>query len=170
MFLVLLLLTICPLEAQNTEGSRCNLAVYVTGWNGLQNPRIISPSIRKIAQNTAIPILTDKGNCWIIKRSSEFLKLMKKAEKTLQPLEELNDTLVAELGALYGAQKICCINIVKFENVLHVDIFMLDVATKTYSDYVEVGEENCNGKRTIRSAIEAAINKMPCIATTQISH
>lgn len=154
--IMLLLHIVIDLYAQNADGSRYNLAVYATGF---QDGQPISVSIKSIAQNTAITKLTGGGNYQLIERSSEFLKQIE-AEQQFQQSGDVADNQIAELGASYGAQKICVISVTIDGGYLYVAARIVDVVKKIS---FESGEAECvdyRGVAQIRPTVGKALDQI----------
>lgn len=141
------------LPAQNMGGERYNLAVYATG---LQDGRQISDDIKNVAQNTASTKLTGGGNYQLIERSNEFLKQIEE-EKKFQQSGDVADNQIAELGASYGAQKICVISITIAGKYLYIAARIVDVATKTSFESGDADIEGYSGIAQIRPTVIKAI-------------
>lgn len=154
LLLILLFIAGCSVQAQNTNGGRYNLAVYATG---LQDGQNISASIKTIAQNTASTNLTGGGNYQLIERSSEFLKQIEEEQK-FQQSGDVADNQIAELGASYGAQKICVISITIDGDYLYVAARIVDVATKTSFESGEAENTSYSGIAQLRPTVVKAIN------------
>lgn len=148
------------LSAQNNGGERYNLAVYATG---LQDGKLISETIKTVAQNTASTKLTGGGNYQLIERSNEFLKQIEEETK-FQQSGDVADNQIAELGASYGAQKICVISITIAGNYLYVAARIVDVSTKTSFESGDADLEGYAGiaqiRPTVISAIEPILNRV----------
>lgn len=150
------------LAAQNPNGNRYNLAVYATG---LQDGNPISTPIKNIAQNTASTNLTGGGNYQLIERSNEFLKQIEE-EKHFQQSGDVADNQIAELGASYGAQKICVISITIEGDYLYVAARIVDVATITSYESGEADISGYTGIAQIRPTVVSAIKQILLAAGT----
>lgn len=142
--------------AQNPNGNRYNLAVYATG---LQDGSPISASIKTVAQNTASTNLTGRGNYQLIERSDEFLKQIEE-EKHFQQSGDVADNQIAEVGASYGAQKICVISITIEKDYLYVAARIVDVSTKTSYESGEADLSGYKGLAQIRPTVAEAIKRI----------
>lgn len=154
--LLILLLGVSSLQAQNSSGGRYNLAVYATG---LQDGQNISATVKTIAQNTAITNLTGRGNYQLIERSNEFLKQIEEEQK-YQQSGDVADAQISKIGESFGAQKICVISIAVDGDYLYVAARIVDVVTKTSFESGEAEEPNYTGTSQIRPTVVEAINQI----------
>ena len=164
LFLILLLLSVCSLQAQN-DNEHCQLAVYAIG---LQDEKPLSPNIKMIARNAAITHLTAYGNYMLIERSSEFLMSINK-EMEFQQSGNLEDSQLARIGEKFGAQKVCVISISIIKEYLYVAARIVDVSTGVS---FESGEADLNGyysESKIRSTVQNAINQLLGTSNTTTS-
>ena len=117
-----------PIFAQNTgNNDRYNLAVYATGT---QDNQPLTAALQTIVQNRTITKLTGEGNYRLIERSGEFLKEIQNEQK-MQQSGDVADGQIAEIGAGYGAQKICVVSVTIIGKYLYIATRIVDVATKT---------------------------------------
>lgn len=155
LFLILLLLSVCSLQAQN-DNERCQIAVYAIG---LQDEKPLSPNIKMIARNAAITHLTAYGNYMLIERSSEFLMSINK-EIEFQQSGNIEESQLARIGEKFGAQKVCVISISIIKEYIYVAARTVDVSTGVS---FESGEADLNGyysESQIRSTVQNAINQL----------
>lgn len=145
------------LSAQNAgDNQRFNLAVYATG---LQDGNALSASVKSVAQNTASTNLQKGGNYQLIERSNEFLKQIEE-EQRIQQSGDVADDQIAEVGASYGAQKICVINVIIEGDYLYVAARIVDVTTKTSYESAEADVKGYQGIAQIRPTVADAINQI----------
>lgn len=145
------------LSAQNTgSNERYNLAVYATG---MQNDQPLSTSIQTVVQNKTITKLTGEGNYRLIERSNEFLRQIQN-EQTIQQSGDVADGQIAEIGAGYGAQKICVVSVTIINQYLYIATRIVDVATKTSYESGDAEITNYRSVPDLTKALEQALNKM----------
>ena len=145
------------LSAQNAgSNDRYNLAVYATG---LQNDQPISASLLTVVQNKTITKLTGEGNYRLIERSNEFLRQIQN-EQTLQQSGEVADEQIADVGAGYGAQKVCVVSITIVDKYLYIATRIVDVATKTSYESGDAEVTDYNSIPVLTKALESALNRM----------
>lgn len=164
LFLILLLLSVCSLQAQN-DNERCQIAVYAIG---LQDEKPLSPNIKMIARNAAITHLTAYGNYMLIERSSEFLMSINK-EIEFQQSGNIEESQLARIGEKFGAQKVCVISISIIKEYIYVAARTVDVSTGVS---FESGEADLNGyysESQIRSTVQNAINQLLGTSNTTTS-
>lgn len=156
-FLVFLLSVIgYSLLAQNTDGTRYKLAVYVTVTGGKQDDQEEVQNITAIAQGTASNALIGSGRYEMIERSDEFLQQILK-EQMIQGSGDVRDDQILQIGASYGAQKICVVGITVSGNYLYVAARIVDVVTKTSSESGEADNDHYTGVSKIRPTVLEAI-------------
>lgn len=159
MFFVLSLMLglICVSFAQNTgNNERYNLAVYAVG---LQNDQPLSTSIQTVVQNKTITKLTGEGNYRLIERSNEFLQQIQKEQSTQQS-GDVADGQIAEIGAGYGAQKICVVSVTIIDKYLYIATRIVDVATKTSYESGDAEVTDYTSIPVLTKALESALNRM----------
>lgn len=159
MFFVLSLMLglICVSFAQNTgNNERYNLAVYAVG---LQNDQPLSTSIQTVVQNKTITKLTGEGNYRLIERSNEFLQQIQKEQSTQQS-GDVADGQIAEIGAGYGAQKICVVSVTIIDKYLYIATRIVDVATKTSYESGDAEVTDYTSIPELTKALESALNRM----------
>ena len=118
-------------SAQTTsDDGRYNLAVYATGT---QNDQSLPASLQTIIQNRTVTKLTKDGNYRLIERSGEFVRQIQK-EQALQQSGEVADEQIAEIGASFGAQKICVVSVTIIDLYCYVATRIVDVSTKVSAE------------------------------------
>lgn len=153
------------LSAQNTgDNDRYNLAVYATG---LQNDQPISSSLLTVVQNKTITKLTGEGNYRLIERSNEFLRQIQN-EQVMQQSGEVADGQIAEIGAGYGAQKICVVSVTIIDKYLYIATRIVDVATKTSYESGDAEVTNYTSIPDLTKALEDALNRMVSKVGTKV--
>lgn len=163
-FCVLLFLTIfmltgwmSNLSAQSTgNNDRYNLAVYATG---LQDDQPLSSSLLTVVQNKTITKLTGEGNYRLIERSNEFLRQIQN-EQTMQQSGEVADEQIADIGAGYGAQKVCVVSITIIDKYLYIATRIVDVATKTSYESGDAEIKEYTSIPVLTKALEDALDRM----------
>lgn len=154
-----LMLAATGLSAQNpSSAKRFNLAVYATGT---QDDNALTPSLLTIIQNRAITKLTSGGSKYqLIERSNDFLKQIQ-SEQKMQSSGEVADGQIAEIGAGYGAEKICVVSVTIVEQYLYIATRIVDVATKTSFESGDAVCENYNSKiPELMKTLENSLDKM----------
>ena len=150
-----------PIAAQTTgDNERYNLAVYATGT---QNDQPLSTSLQTVVQNKTITKLTGEGNYRLIERSGEFLKEIQNEQK-MQQSGDVADGQIAEIGAGYGAQKICVVSVTIIDKYLYIATRIVDVATKTSYESGEAEVTNYKDIPVLTKTLDVALNTM--LATT----
>lgn len=142
--------------AQNGYAERYNLAVYATGT---QDDQPLSPSLQTVVQNKTITKLTGEGNYRLIERSNEFLIQINREQK-MQQSGDVADNQIAEIGAGYGAEKICVVSITIIDKYLYIATRIVDVATKTSYESGDAEVTNYTSVPVLTQALEQALNKM----------
>lgn len=144
-------------SAQTTsDDGRYNLAVYTTGT---QNDHVLSASLQNVIQNRTITKLTGEGRFRLIERSGEFLKQIQ-SEQTMQQSGDVADGQIAEIGASYGAEKICVVSVTIVDKYLYIAARIVDVATKTSFESGDAEINNYNSIPLLTKTLETALNKM----------
>ena len=138
------------------DGKRYNLAVYTTGT---QNDQTLSISLQNVIQNKTITKLTGEGRFRLIERSGEFLKQIQ-SEQTMQQSGDVADGQIAEIGAGYGAEKICVVSVSIINQYLYIATRIVDVATKTSFESGDAEINNYNSIPLLTKTLETALNKM----------
>lgn len=138
------------------NGEQYDLAVYVTG---IQNDQGIPMSTLTVIQNKTITMLTAEKIYHLIDRSGEFFKQIQN-EQALQQSGEIADGQIAEIGAEYGAEKICLVSVTIIDNYLYVATRIVDVATKTSHESGDAEASNYNSIPVLTQTLENALNKM----------
>ena len=138
------------------DGKRYNLAVYTTGT---QNDQTLSISLQNVIQNRTITKLTGEGRFRLIERSGEFLKQIQ-SEQTMQQSGDVADGQIAEIGAGYGAEKICVVSVSIINQYLYIATRIVDVATKTSFESGDAEINNYNSIPLLTKTLETALNKM----------
>lgn len=148
----------CNLAYAQNNGNegRYNLAVYATG---IQNDRPLSVSLQTVIQNRTITLLTANGNYRLIERSGEFLKQLKN-EQTMQQSGDVADGQIADIGAGYGAEKICVVSTTIIDNYLYIATRIVDVATKTSFESGDAEVTNYNSISVLTKTLEMSLNRM----------
>lgn len=154
-----LMLAASGLAAQNPSGEkRLNLAVYATGLQDDNKP--LSSALQTIVQNKAITKLTSNGKYQLIERSNEFLKQIQ-SEQNMQHSGDVADEQIAEIGAGYGAEKICVVSVTIINQYLYIATRIVDVATKTS---YESGDAECEKYASkipeLTKTLEQSLDKM----------
>ena len=154
-----LMLAGAGLSAQNPYGEkRLNLAVYATGLQDDNKP--LSSALQTIIQNKAITKLTGNGKYQLIERSNEFLKQIQ-SEQNMQHSGDVADEQIAEIGAGYGAEKICVVSVTIINQYLYIATRIVDVATKTS---YESGDAECEKYASkipeLTKTLEQSLDKM----------
>lgn len=143
--------------AQTTgDNERYNLAVYATGT---QNDQPLSASLQTVVQNKTITKLTGEGNYRLIERSNEFLIQINKEQK-VQQSGDVADNQIAEIGAGYGAEKICVVSITIIDQYLYIATRIVDVTTKTSFESGDAEVTDYTSVPVLTQALEQALNKM----------
>ncbi|MBO4231666.1 MAG: hypothetical protein J5862_00295 [Bacteroidales bacterium] len=143
--------------AQNDNNNeRYNLAVYATGT---QNNQPLPISLQNVIQNRTITKLTAEGNYRLIERSSEFLKQIQN-EQSIQQSGDVADGQIAELGASYGAQKICVVSVSIIDKYLYIATRIVDVVTKTSFESADAEIDNYNSIPLLTKTLETTLTKM----------
>lgn len=149
------------LSAQNTgDNKRYNLAVYATGS---ENDQPLSPSLLTVVQNRTITKLTSEGNYRLIERSGEFLKQIQE-EQRMQLSGDVADGQIAEIGAGFGAQKICVVSITIIGKYLYIATRTVDVATKTSYESGDAEITNYKSIPILTKTLDAALDKMLAVS------
>ena len=138
------------------DGKRYNLAVYTTGT---QNDQTLSISLQNVIQNKTITKLTKDGNFRLIERSGEFLKQIQ-SEQTMQQSGDVADGQIAEIGAGYGAEKICVVSVSIINQYLYIATRIVDVATKTSFESGDAETTDYNSMQVVTKTLEKSLNKM----------
>ena len=161
---LLLLLGEGSLRAQNADGSRFKLAVYATvmGINDEQSVK----NIKSIAQGTSSNALIGGGKYEMIERSGEFLQQIE-AEQKYQMSGDVRDDQISQIGASYGAQKICVVGVTISGSYLYVAARIVDVVTKTSSESGEADDDNYIGVAKIRPTVLEAIKTIIGVSDTK---
>lgn len=157
--LTLSLLIIClnSILAQDTNSvEKYNLAVYATGS---QNDQPLSISLQMIVQNRTITKLTSEGDYRLIERSSEFLQQIQK-EQTIQLSGDVADGQIAEIGAGFGAQKICVVSTTILDNYLYVAARIVDVATRTSYESADMEISDYSSPTDLTKTLEKVLDKL----------
>ena len=154
-----LMLAGAGLSAQNPYGEkRLNLAVYATGIQ--DDNKALSSALQTIIQNKAITKLTGNGKYQLIERSNEFLKQIQ-SEQNMQHSGDVADEQIAEIGAGYGAEKICVVSVTIIKQYLYIATRIVDVATKTS---YESGDAECESYNSqipqLTKTLERSLDKM----------
>ncbi|MBP5496987.1 MAG: hypothetical protein J6X98_07440 [Bacteroidales bacterium] len=153
-------------SAQATgDNERYNLAVYATG---IQNDQPLSTSLLTVVQNKTITKLTGEGNYRLIERSGEFLKEIQN-EQNMQQSGEVADGQIAELGAGYGAQKVCVVSVTIIDHYLYIATRIVDVTTKTSYESGDAEDNNFTSIPILTGTLDKALNKMLSFAKKTIS-
>lgn len=145
-----------PSASQKNNKERYNFAVYAIGT---QNDQGLPISIQNVIQNRTITMLTTEGNYRLIERSGEFLKQVQN-ENALQQSGVISDGQIAEIGAGYGAEKICLVSVTKIDNYLYIATRIVDVATKTSHESGDAEASNYNSIPVLTQTLDNALNKM----------
>ena len=146
-----------PIFAQNTgNNDRYNLAVYATGT---QDNQPLTAALQTIVQNRTITKLTGEGNYRLIERSGEFLKEIQNEQK-MQQSGDVADGQIAEIGAGYGAQKICVVSVTIIGKYLYIATRIVDVATKTSYESGDADASEYTSIPELISVLNNALNKM----------
>ena len=157
LLVVLTFFTTGAMFAQSADdGNRLNLAVYTTGT---QNDHVLSASLQNVIQNRTITKLTGEGRFRLIERSGEFLKQIQ-SEQTMQQSGDVADGQIAEIGASYGAEKICVVSVTIVDKYLYIAARIVDVATKTSFESGDAEINNYNSIPLLTKTLETALNKM----------
>ena len=143
--------TLC---AQNVNGYRHKLAVYVT-VTGIQDEL---STIMSIAQSTAANKLINSGKYVMIERSDDFLEQIKN-EQLFQGSGDVRDDQISQIGASYGAEKICVVGISISGSYLYVAARIVDVVTKTASESGEA-DNNSYSVSEIIPTVSIAIDQL----------
>ena len=138
------------------KDERYNLAVYATG---IQNDQALSTSIQTVVQNKTITKLTGEGNYRLIERSNEFLQQIQ-GEQRLQQSGEVADGQIADIGAGYGAQKVCVVSITIIDKYLYIATRIVDVATKTSYESGDAEIKEYTSIPVLTKALEDALDRM----------
>ena len=162
--LLLLLFGAYALPAQNADGSRYKLAVYAT-VTGIQDDQTVK-SIKTIAQGTASNALIGSGRYEMIERSSEFMKQIE-AEQQYQMSGDVRDDQISQIGASYGAQKICVVGVTISGSYLYVAARIVDVVTKTSTESGEADDDDYIGVAKIRPTVLEAIKTIIGVSDTK---
>lgn len=158
-FITITFLLVClhiRAQVQNTENERYNLAVYATGT---QNAQPLSTPLLTIVQNKTITKLTSEGNYRLIERSEEFLQQIKK-EQTTQHSGDVADGQIAEIGAGYGAQKVCVVSVTILDQYLYIATRIVDVVTKTSYESGDAENESYTSFSILTKTLETSLEKM----------
>lgn len=148
------------ITAQNGNEERYNLAVYATGT---QNDQPLSASLQTVVQNKTITKLTGEGNYRLIERSNEFLRQIQN-EQTMQQSGDVADGQIAEIGAGYGAQKICVVSVTIIDKYLYIATRIVDVATKTSFESGDAEVSNYKDIPVLTKTLEISLDKMLAVA------
>lgn len=154
--ILLLVWTAGSAGAQGGGDERYNLAVYATGS---QNDQPLSTSLQTVVQNKTITKLTGEGNYRLIERSNEFLRQIQN-EQTMQQSGDVADGQIAEIGAGYGAQKICVVSITIIDKYLYIATRIVDVATKTSYESGDAEITEYTSIPVLTKALETALDRM----------
>lgn len=146
--------------AQNDNNERYNLAIYATGT---QNDQPLSNSLLDIVHSKTMTKLTNEGNYRLIERSNEFLRQIQN-EQTMQQSGDVADGQIAEIGAGYGAQKICVVSVTIIDKYLYIATRIVDVATKTSYESGDAEVSNYKDIPVLTKTLEMALNKMLSVA------
>lgn len=142
--------------AQTTsDDGRYNLAVYATGT---QNDQSLPASLQTIIQNRTVTKLTEDGNYRLIERSGEFVRQIQK-EQALQQSGEVADEQIAEIGASFGAQKICVVSVTIIDLYCYVATRIVDVSTKVSAESGDAEIANFSIP-LLTKTLETALTKM----------
>lgn len=143
-------------SAQTTsDDERYNLAVYATGT---QNDQSLPASLQTIIQNRTVTKLTEDGNYRLIERSGEFVRQIQK-EQALQQSGEVADEQIAEIGASFGAQKICVVSVTIIDLYCYVATRIVDVSTKVSAESGDAEIANFSIP-LLTKTLETALSKM----------
>lgn len=143
-------------SAQTTsDDGRYNLAVYATGT---QNDQSLPASLQTIIQNRTVTKLTEDGNYRLIERSGEFVRQIQK-EQALQQSGEVADEQIAEIGASFGAQKICVVSVTIIDLYCYVATRIVDVSTKVSAESGDAEIANFSIP-LLTKTLETALSKM----------
>lgn len=146
------------LFAQNpSTAKRFNLAVYATGT---KDDNELDKSLLTIIQNRAITKLTCGGSEYqLIERSNDFLKQIQ-SEQKMQSSGEVADGQIAEIGAGFGAEKICVVSITIVQKYLYIATRIVDVATKTSFESGDAEEKLYLSIPQLTKTLDNSLNKM----------
>ena len=151
----------CQLSAQtSSKNERYNLAVYATGT---QNDQPLSANLLTVVQNKTITKLTVEGDYQLIERSGEFLKEIQ-SEQKMQQSGEVADGQIAEIGAGYGAEKVCVVSVTIINKYLYIATRIVDVATKTSYESGDAEVNNYKDIPVLTKTLDVALSKMLSIA------
>lgn len=149
------------LAAQTPGNSeRYNLAIYATGT---QNDQPLSNSLLNIVQSKTMTKLTTEGKYRLIERSDDFLKQIKN-EQNMQQSGDVADGQIAEIGAGYGAQKICVVSVTIIDKYLYIATRIVDVATKTSFESGDAEITNYKSIPVLTKTLEISLDKMLAVA------
>lgn len=156
--LLTMLLLVWTAGSAGAQGGdeRYNLAVYATGS---QNDQPLSTSLQTVVQNKTITKLTGEGNYRLIERSNEFLRQIQN-EQTMQQSGDVADGQIAEIGAGYGAQKVCVVSITIIDKYLYIATRIVDVATKTSYESGDAEITEYTSIPVLTKALETALDRM----------
>lgn len=163
LFLMISILVVCinTSLAQNTgKNERFNLAVYATGT---QNDQPLSANLLTVVQNKTITKLTVEGDYQLIERSGEFLKEIQ-SEHKMQQSGEVADGQIAEIGAGYGAEKVCVVSVTIINKYLYIATRIVDVSTKTSYESGDSEVNNYKDIPVLTKTLDVALIKMLSIA------
>lgn len=154
---IILCMSLQTLFAQKKGSEKVyNLAVYATG---IQNDQKLSSSIQTVTQNRTITMLTSSGKYRLIERSGEFLQQIR-SEQSMQQSGDVADGQIAELGAGFGAEKICVVSVTIIDNYLYIATRIVDVATKSSFESGDAETNNYTSLPFLTQTLEIAVNKM----------